>query len=264
MRNNNKPLVLNLDKIVIGASLEALLCAFYNKIKLLYTRSLQPDEYDIIEDYGLGSNRHDIWSKHMYQLSIAGYVPFANKIKHIRYVDKNTIKVITHEESVITVKYNELYVFDDYNFLDLPPSIKKTNEEVRVIDWFKLVEGSLQGIENKFSRDKFMNEIHIDKKIDSDLCVISYIKDPEIVNYPESLCRIKTESLLSTKKNDIVLEHVKRELYPLGREVYEDFDNVIFSYAEEKVMYQVRRWWAKIDYMKYFRLKLGISNDRDE
>lgn len=258
------PLEFKFDKIVIGASLEALLCAFYNKFKILYTRSLIPDEYDIVEDYGLGSKRKETWEKHMFQMSIAGHVPFSDKIKHIRYVDRDTIKVVTKEEGVYTVKYNELYIFDDYNLLDLPVNSKKSNKNIRILDWFRVVEGSIENNDSIFNRTKLFNQIVFNKKDDSDLCVISYLKDNKLNDFEEHICRVKTENMLSAEDNNISLLHIKREIIPIDKELYDDFDNVIFSYTEEKYMYELHYRRARIDYMKYLRIKLGIANDRDE
>lgn len=259
----NKPLEIELDKIVIGSSLEALLCAFYNKFKMVYTRTQRPDPYDIIEDYGLGTSRRDAWDKHMFQMTLAGYVPFGEKIRHIRYTDKNTIKVITHEDNVHTVKFNELYVFDDYNFMDIPASTKKTNDETRVVDTLKVMEGNLKELTSSFNKSKFLNQVIIEKDKKQIVC-ISYLKGKKLDETPESLVRIKTESFLSDKKNNITLEHIDRKIYPLGKEIYEDFDNVVFSYVPEELMYKIRKTWVKIDYKKYLRIKLGIANDRDE
>lgn len=258
------PLELNFDKIVIGSSLEAVLCAFYNKFKILYTRSLTPDEYDIIEDYGLGPKRKETWEKHMFQLSMAGHVPFTDKIKHIRYVDRDKIKVITNEEGVYTVKYNELYIFDDHNFLDLPVNAKKSNKNIRILDWFRIDKGKVDHEKPIFNRTKLLNQIIIDKKQDSDICVISYTKDNKLNEFEEHVCRVKTESMLSSPDNKINLTHLRRDIISIDKELYDDFENIIFSYTEEKYMYELRRIKAKIDYMKYLRIKLGIANDRDE
>ena len=143
MFSTQQPLEINLDKIVIGSSLAAVMCAFYNKFKIIYTDTLKPDIYDTVEDYGLGNSRLDAWNKHIFQLSIAGYIPFGEKVKHIRYVDNNTIKVITKQEGVYTVRFKELYVFDTNNFMDLPPYLSKTSEEIRVLDWFISIQTGL-------------------------------------------------------------------------------------------------------------------------
>ncbi len=255
--------IITLDRIVIGSSLEAVLCAFYNKLKLIYTRNLQPDVHDTIEDYGLGTSKHDAWNKHTFQLSLAGYTPFGDKIKHIRYVDKNTIKVITKEEGVYTVIFQELYVFDDHEFLDIPPHLSSDKDEVRILDWFKVVEGDISSHESIQNKNRFINQIifYKDKK---EVCVVSYVKTEELDSKQEHLVRVKTESILSNPGNDIILDHRDRQIFDLGKNIYEDFDNVTFSYADHKIMYDLRRVRAKIDYMKYLRIKLGIANDRDE
>ena len=264
MLSTQQPLEINLDKVVIGSSLAAVMCAFYNKFKIIYTDTLKPDIYDTVEDYGLGNSRLDAWNKHIFQLSIAGYIPFGEKVKHIRYVDNNTIKVVTKQEGVYTVRFKELYVFDTNNFMDLPPHLSKTSEEIRVLDWFKVESGDLKKVSTRFRKTKFINQIIIDHDKELPVCVVSFIKESKLEETQEHLVKIKTESKLSRIDNEINLEHVKRELYPLGKEVYEDFDNVIFSYVDEKLMYELRRKRAKIDYMKFVRIILGIANDRDE
>ena len=264
MSKNTPPLEIDLGRVVVGSSLEAILCAFYNKLRLIYTRCIKPDEYDKMEEYGLGTSKLDAWNKHMFQLSIAGYVPFADKIKHIRYVDENTIKAITKEDSVYTIKYKKLYVFDDDNFLDLPPSLSKTSDELRVLDWFRVESGDLTKIDNKFRGAKFLNQILYNPKSDSDVCAISYIKESQLDEYPEHLARIKTEKYISRTTNTVTLQHIKRDIFPQGKEVYEDFDNVIFFYLDARSIYRVRKKRVRVDYKKHFRMKLGIANERDE
>mgnify|MGYP006268203695 CR=1 FL=1 len=264
MLKNTPPLEIDLGRIVIGSSLEAVLCAFYNKLKLIYTTRIAPDPYDTMEEYGLGTNKLDAWNKHVFQLSMASYVPFGDKVRHIRYVDENTIKVITKEENVYTVKYKKLYVFDDDNFLDLPPSLSKTSEELRVLDWFRVEGGDKSKIDNRFTGSKFLNQIIYNPDSDTEICAISYMKEKELDVYPEHLARIKSEKRLSTKINTVTLEHIRRDIFPLGKEVYEDFDNVIFFYIDARSIYRVRRKRAKIDYMKYLRKTLGIANDKEE
>lgn len=274
----DSPLEISYDNLVIGCSLEAVMFAFYNKIKIIHTRPLIPDIADNIKDYGLGTNRKNIWQKHVLQLSLAGYVPFENKIKYIRYVDINTLKLITFEENTYIIKFNKLYVFDDYNFLDLPISISRTSDEIRVLDWFKLARGSVYGLESIQSKSKFINQIIFYKNIKNkfndvnDICVVSYFKKKELDKYPEHLVKIKTEAAIeqhsiANKKNiniSISLEHIERQTIDLGKDIYEDFDNALFVYTDEKLMYDFHRTWVKIDYMKYLRMKLGIANDRDE
>jgi len=277
------PLELKYDKIVIGSSLEAVLYAFYNRIKLIYTRILQPDENATIEDYGHGTKKYDIWNKYAFQLTLAGYVPFGDKVDHIRYVDENTIKITTREEGVYKVTFNKLYLFDDHNLQDIPGHCGTTSDEVRVLDWFHMHKG----VKNKFDGyqqdTRLMNNVVFYKKpksyngLKKHICVISQIKRDELEKYKEHYIKIKTEtllpSLLSNKSNDgdeeiikipeIEIEHIDREVFELGQNIYEDFDNVVFVYTTPKILFDANFRRVKIDYMKYLRLRLGIADAKD-
>ncbi len=266
------PLEIKYDKIVIGSSLEAFLFAFYGKHKILYTRQQIPDHLEKIEEYGLGTSKLDAWNKIAIQLSMGGYVPFENKIKHIRYVDANTLKVITHEETVCTIIFNKLYVFDDLNFLDLPPSLKTTSDKVKILDWFYAERGYLHDHDYIENKSDFMNQVVFFKNgrhKDSghkDICVVSRCVQQDIDKYPEHLVRIKTENLMrklgietATKwKTYIKIIHMKRDIISYGQNIYENFDNVEFIYDDAKFIYQINQRRVKIDYMKYLRLKLGL------
>lgn len=244
---------LNYDKIVIGSSLEALLFAFYNKLKIIYTRNLQPNSIEIIEDFGLGNNKKNIWDKHAFQLLLAGYIPFENKVKHIRYISKNEILIITKEDKTYNVSFNNLYVFDDYNFLDLPISSESTSSEYRIVDRFKYKSKKIDR-ENIQRQEKFINQIIFEDK--KEILVVSFIKKIDLDKTPEHLIKIKTENILNELK--LNLDHDNRQIYDLGQNVYEDFDNVCFVYTDAKLMFDFHKRWVKIDYMKYLRLKMGL------
>lgn len=263
---------INLGKIVIGSSLEAVLYAFYKKYKLISTRQLEPTEFDNFEDFGLGADASDIWKKHMFLLSIAGYTPFSNKIKHIRYVDCNTIKIITTDESVAIIKYDKLYIFDDYNFLDLPLLPSKTTNKTRIVDWFYVERGSIH--EHNFIKNKnnFMNQVYFFKNSvkktakRKDVCVVTLCNKKNINKYPEHLIRIKTEKLMrelgietaTQHKTHIKIDHRQRDIVDLDKNIYENFDNVEFIYEDAKFIYELNKKYQKIDYMKYLSMKLGV------
>lgn len=246
------PLEINYDNLIIGSSLEAILFCYYNKYTLLYTRNLQPSNIEKIEDFGLGISKKQIWDDHMFLLSIAGYIPFENKIKHIRYISKNNIVVISNDDLVYNVTYNKLYLFDDYNFLDLPITTLSTSEDCRVIDLFSN-KFKFSNIENIDREEKIINQIIFDKKTVS---VVSLVKKQDIEKYPEHLIKIKTESLLKIPK--INLDHNSRQIIDLGQNLYEDFDNVKFMYGDSKLIYDFYKKRSKIDYLKYLKLKMRL------
>ena len=269
------PLEFQYDNLVIGASLEALLFSFYNRFKTIYTRRLQPHHLDKIEDYGQGTDKLNIWNRHALQLGIAGYFPFENKIKHIRYKDSNTIKVITNDENSYTIKFNKLYIFDDHEILDLPPHKDSTSKEIRIVDYFETLNTRKHCLESIQNRTKFMNQIIFvpknEKYNTNKVIVVSYLNKNKIDDVPDSLVKVKLESYLdsigiklASQYKKVNIEHTKRDIIELGVNIYDDFDNVEFAYSDPKIIYMMNLRRVKIDYMKYFRLKLKVTNDRDE
>jgi len=257
---------MNLGNVVIGSSLEALLFAYYGKYKILYCKNEQPHQLDTMEDFGLGTSTLEAWRKHALLLSLAGYVPFENRIKHIRYVDENTIIVITHEDSSVTVKFDKLYVYDDTNFLDLPISLKKTTDNVRIVDWFYTGKNCRTKIEYVEQEEKFMNQIYFyedeskRKTKRRDACVVTYCKRKDVEKYQKHIVKIKLESIMEELEiKNIDLDHMHRDLTDYGKNIYEDFDNVEFKYDEAKFLFEINQRHVKIDYMKYLKMKLGIQ-----
>lgn len=248
-----KPQEFNYDKIIIGSSLEAFLFSYFNKIKVMYTRNNQPDSFERIKEFGLGTNKRDIWNKYAFQLSLSGYIPFSDSIKHIQYISNNTLKVVTREDHVYTVSYKQLYVFDDYNFFDIPVSTSSTSVKYRVIDTFSYNSKKLDK-ENIQSENDFLNQIifHNTKKITT----VSFVEKDEIDNFQHHLIKIKLESLLNIRS--LNLDHQIREIIDLGQNVYDDFENVIFVYTDAELIYLFHRKNAKIDYLKYLKLKMEL------
>lgn len=243
----------NNTNIVIGSSLEAVLFSYYNKYKLLYTKNMQPLFIEEIEDFGLGTDKKIIWDKHIFLLSLAGYVPFENKIKHLRYIDKNNLVVITNKDHVYNINYNKLYIFDDADFLDLPLSISSTSSLCRIIDFFSY-NGKKIETENILRKDDFLNQIVFEDK--RKILTVSYCTKDKLDNFPEHLMKIKLDGILSDKK--IKIDHYKREIFDLGRNIYNNFDNVEFIYDDAKTIFTFHKRWVKIDYLKYLKLKLSL------
>lgn len=269
---NKKRFEIQLDNVVVGSSLEALLYAYYNKYKIIFTRPDEPTQFDKIDDFGLGTDPGQIWRKYMFLLGLAGYAVFSNNIKHIKYIDSNTLKAVTNDESVSIIKFNKLYVFDDHQFYDLPPTLKCSSDRVRIVDWFYVERGNIHEhnlIENKTD---FMNQVifyksSVKRKAKrKDVCVISYCDKQNLDDYPEHLIKIKTEQLMrdlgietaTDFRTYIKIDHRFREIKEYGRNVYEDFDNVHFIYDEAKFIYEINKRPRKIDYMRYLSMKLGI------
>lgn len=246
-------MVIKTNNIVIGATLEAVLFSYYNKYKLLYAKNTQPLPFDSIDDFGLGNNKKYIWDKYIYLLSMAGYIPFENKIKHIRYVDANSLVAISNKDGVYDINYEKLHVFDDSNFLDLPLSISSTSTQCRIVDFFSYTGKKIES-ENILRKEPFLNQIVFEEN--KKISTVSYSPKNEIENTPEHLVKIKLEAILKNKK--ITLDHMSRQVLDLGKNIYKNFDNVEFNYDDAPTIYNFYKKRSKIDYLKYLNLKMHL------
>ncbi len=245
---------IHYDSVVVGASLEAVLYCYFNKLKLIYTRNLQPDYTEKIKDFGLGIVKKDIWDKYFFLLSLSGFNPFENKIKHIRYEIDNKISIVSKEDNLYKVSYNNLYIFDDYNFFDLPLSKFSTSSKYRIVDTFRYKIKQLD-IENLEREEDVLKQIFFEEK--KKIIVVSYIEKNNIENIPEHLIKIKTQSHIGIK--NLELDHLERKIIDLGQNVYEDFEKIKFLYLDAELIYSFFKKKSKIDYLKYLNIKLDLK-----
>ena len=263
-----KPLTLTYDNLIVGSSLEAILFAHQSSTPLISTRMERPYYFEEIEDFGIGTNKLDVWNKYIFILSLSGFVPFGDKVKHIRYVDANTIKAVTKDDKIFTIRFNRLFVFDDENFYNLPPHTGLTKKENLVVDWLKVTKSQKHKLEYIDSENKFINRIlfhavgrNYSDGPSKDCLVTSYLTDSQLENdkYAEYVVRIKVESVLKQNVSDKTsVEHLRRDIIKLGKNTYDDFDNVTFMDCEPKVAWWFSRPRSKMNLQKYVKAKLGI------
>jgi len=264
MANNKTPLDLTYDNLVVGSSLEAFLFAWYSKAPAIYTRNQIPYFFEEIPQFGLGTNKLDLWNKIIYQLSIAGYNPFEDKINIIRLEDNNLLKVITADNGVYNIKFNKLWVFDDYNFDNLPAHNGKTSDQNLVVDYYHIKSASKNPAKVLSREEYFLSKVIFLDSLQKNCLSVSTISDSDLEKYPEYISKIKLETLLRNngitdlKKYPMMIEHKRREVTSLGQNIYDDFGDIYFCYPDLITIDQFARKWFKIDYMKYFRMKMGM------
>jgi hypothetical protein len=262
--SNRKPLDLSYDQLVVGSSLEAFLIAWYGKAPVIYTRNQIPYFFETIPDFGMGTDKLKLWNSIAYQLSIAGYNPFENKISHIRNEGRNLLKAITTDGGVYNITYNKLFVFDDWAFENLPGYTGKTSDDNLVVDYLRLDRAKKRTIGNIARDDNILQKIIFLDEAKSELIAVSNIKDADLSKYEDYLIKIKCETILrengvqDSDRKRINLEHKRREIVSLGQNIYTDFDDIYFVYSDLKTIDQFALKWTRIDYMKYFRLKMGM------
>jgi hypothetical protein len=269
--NNKKPPEFTYDAIVIGSSLEAILFAFYNKIKMVWTRNLCPEWYEKLDkDFGLGTNSLEIWNKHSFQLGIAGYTPFGNSIKRIYYCGDNRLRLVSVEDNVYFVNFQKAYIFDDYKLEDVGISINKTADQITVYDTFKLrrfdnVESFMGTCHSR--KNNLFTTLNFYKHLRSYHVVAKSITSQTALDssgFEEYYTTIKLPTYLKSLKlagKDAFVKHLTRRAVQNYQNIYDDFDNLIFCYPDAETIYTFAWKRAKIDYMKYFRMKIGISQN---
>lgn len=265
----NKPPEFTYDAIVIGSSLEAILFAFYNKIKMAWTRNLCPEWHEQLDkDFGLGTNSQEIWNKHSFQLGIGGYTPFGNKIKRIYYLGDNRLRLVSVEDNVYFVNFQKAYIFDDYELENVGISLNKTSDAITVYDTFVLrrFPGIDDFVGQVRTRDNdLFKQMNFYKKNRSYRAVTKSLTSKLILDssgFEEYYATIKLPTYLKALGlggKESYVRHLLRRTVENYQNIYDDFDNIIFCYPDLQTIYTFAHKRAKIDYMKYFRMKIGIS-----
>jgi hypothetical protein len=235
-----RTLDLHYDKLIIGADLSALSFAYINKIPIIYLRKLYPYKYNINYDY---EKELKLYQDLLFILSITKYVPFGELVESIRIEDDNKLKVITKGVFSINVTFNKLIISDDYKISGLPPPTSKTNTKNYVLDWFEANRGCVHALEDITSNDEFVKKTFFyisDRMMFNNIkkdCVSTSIiddKDLDFFEFSQTSAGFKTAKMMKDagirgkwdKTNDkfksIKLTSIKREVYPLGKNIYEE------------------------------------------
>lgn len=275
-KSKKQPLKLAYDNIIVGSSLEAVLFAYNTSTPLIYTRSERPYYFETVEDFGLGTDKLQIWDNTVFLLTLSNLVPFADKIKFIRYLDSNNLKIVTMGDAIINITFNRLFLFDDHNFFDLPEEVGITTKDVMVLDWMKVLSGKYHNYDIIQRDSAFMNKIifypsgkrHAVKQ-KKDCFVVSLIKENNLYDgkHEDYIVRIKTENIFSEYgiapniNGKITLEHKRRDVIKLGKSIYADFDNVIYMNIDAKSAHGFISDRPKVNYLKYLKYKLGLNGN---
>ena len=240
------------DKLIIGSTLSALFYSYNNNIPFIWIRQNKPKLY-IDRSY---KENIVIYENLFFLLSLAGLTPFGNFIYSIR-LEEELLKLTTTNGLVIKIYYNNLYIFDDHKLEGLPPPKPKTYTENIVLDWFDINSGNSHNIDKIITQDKFLKEANFytsnrfvfqtySKK---DCCCVSYITDSELeqFEFSQTYCGFKLKKLMKDngikgrfdKTNNthklVQISHNKREIIPVAKNIYEDFNTKI-SFKNEDII----------------------------
>ncbi len=249
--HNIRTFELTYDKLIVGSTLEALTYSYCRGIPLIYKENKKPH---IFAKTSADQSKLELWQQMFFFTSLANLNPLGEYVsRYMIYPNDNKIEVITEQQFRCIIKYNKLIIFDDDGLDGLPPPRKITTDKVEVLDWFNATQVEPHKIE--FIEDKkntFVTKIQfyivggageIKRR---NLVGFSYMKQKDTIalKRSESLSRLKAMHMMreagivgqinnGTYRNPIKLDLTKREIYPLGRNIFDKInDNIEFNYMK--------------------------------
>jgi hypothetical protein len=249
-----RALDLQYDQLVIGADLSALLFAYKNRLPVVFYRKNPPYEYPREDGFEKKTN---LWDFCMFNLAINGLVPVSDKTQAIRIEDE-VVKVTTKNNLLVSIKYNKVWISDDYKVEGLPLIENKTSNENHVLDLFfidqKTVLAPTSNYEDNFIKQLIYRPCPTYKKSKISLLAYSKLTDEELFQYEynETYARLKTLSLIKRKYSDI--SHQMRTIVPIGKNIYEETDKIKNLLLEPQEIIAMEQ--KKIPYMDFLEEKL--------
>ena len=235
--------VYEYEDVVLGSTLEAVLYSHNAGYKLVMPSLRPPDPFDQINDL----KKLDIWNEVLFDMSLAGEAPMADKVTSVR-VEDSELKVVIDNSRMIRIKYENLFVFDDDNTSGLGMAKDDTKSKYRVLDWFEVKSG-MKHQHTLLTDDQsdFVSEVHFYNSFRTapgknykDLASVSLMSAEQLkdVEYSDVYVRFKVLDMMKAagikgSKNvhtfrPLKIECVKREVFFLGKPKYKDFDRVRF------------------------------------
>jgi len=235
-------LELSYDQLVIGNDLDALSFCYYNKIHNISSRICKPFQYDIDSDWLL---KKDLWSKYAFNLSYNGLMPFGDKIENIRLED-SYLKAVTKNGLLLKIKYNKLYISDDYKVDGLPFEHYYTSDKLLLHDYFKVLSGTNHEYDILESNDSLITKLYFYKSdrqsnhfICKDCVGVSLIESTDLSHedYSQGIARIKALKMMKDAgikgrangkihiNRPVAIEHIKREFFSIGKTIYTNLEN---------------------------------------
>jgi len=272
------------DKVVIGTSLNAVIYSFLNDLPLLFNDIKKPSQVEYLnktdvpiigelpsreirtldEVRPVGPSKLEVWNRLCFLMSLAGKIPFADKISSIRInEEEKELKVITNNSRSIIIHCHQVIIFDDKNIAGLPIPIRVTNDEDkrRVLDWISVRSGMIHPYDRIETTSSFVNCIHFypSDRIDGnhdrkDLVAVSYLTKEQLNNieYSDLFVRYKVLDLMKKagirgrrngrdvnnpgkyKYYAIKLEMNKREVDLVQKNLYNDTEFIKFMYDTDE------------------------------
>tara|TARA_A100001015_G_scaffold317495_1_gene434627 strand:- start:1458 stop:2096 length:639 start_codon:yes stop_codon:yes gene_type:complete len=211
---------------------------------LLFNSKSKPKFFD---------SNYDVWNKEIFELSLAGLVPFGESIESIR-ISKNTASVSYGSKLSRKINFKVCSVFNDSMLSVENDLIEKQTKKAKVIDWISLKKCEQEDLQNINTTDDFVNRVipYKSGRIDSnsnhkDIVVVSYLNKMQLMNFDfsDTMAKFKTKDLLQKHnirgtvnriekltgkeyRNTIDLTVTKREVICRDKNIYQSSESVKF------------------------------------
>ena len=254
------------ERLAIGGTLPAFLFCYYNSVPNINVGLKKPLVFDetAVLNKGFGDTKREVLERLGTSLSLGGLLPFGGGMRSIRIVDKGTLEAYSQARKV-KVKFNELIIFDEDEIQNLPKVKKRVKKKYKVYDWLYAKQGKKHEHRLFETDDDFVKEVifHPSFRVGSqkewyDPLAVSYMKEEQLqdVNYGENMVRLKVTAMMKeagirgaangydTRKPDrrlyyaVKLEHDRREIETIGRDVYKNTKTIKFNHQTEEEIEQ--------------------------
>ena len=232
-------------RLTVGHSLNAL-CYSYAEGIPLFSCGIKPHEFS--EDLPL-------WNRLATHLAFRGLFPCQDNIDTLRIEDDN-LAIVTTENSVTRIPYDQIIVFNDNKVSGLPPPTEKVEKELLVLDYFDLrfitmhdfdtIEDDEHDLVYKiqFYNNKKGKRLHAPSK---DICCFTKVNETNLydMEYSELYSRFKALKMIKKagitgakngmdyknnvqKYRAIKMEWMERKVYETNSHIYSDTDKIKF------------------------------------
>ena len=219
---------LEYDRVVLGGDLQSLKYAHKNTCPVIF---FNPNPPNIIE------GGREEWDALCMSLSLAGLIPFGEKVSRLR-IENNKLIVIASNKTYVVAVGQKLIVSNNGDNIEGLPTPYEKCDKFKVVDWINVYSGmshDIHVIEDTtdfvkcvfFYPTERLDGYHPDKK---DAAAISYmtgaqLKDPD---WSDSYVRLKVLKMMQDHGIRGKIEVVKREVQPDEKTIYPKTEFVEF------------------------------------
>ena len=238
------------ERVVVGATLDAAIYAYENKIPLFFLKQKPPHRF---EQTSCGASKLLLFKRLIFLLSLNGLVPVCSGVTFMK-IEENELQISTVNAGSVRVAFDKAIVFDESGLSGLAAPLPH-HDEYMVIDWFNVKSGACHDCESIRSESQFVNEVkfYYSDRIDGlhdkkDLVAFSYLSEDEVdmLEHSETFVRLKVLDMMREagirgakngidpytgpqKRRSLRIESASRDKINLTRPIYHDTPSIIFE-----------------------------------